>query len=129
MIKRQEEGQRIYARATKSAENDSVLQETISRLQTDGIPFGAMYILPDGTVLDLSILKNGHADLWAYLDERIPIISYPQYDIANYLRDLGWIKANTKEKYIQTQRMPTESQMEIIAKILKLYPISFKINL
>lgn len=110
-------------------QNETVIREMIARLQTDSIPYGAMYITPDGTVLDLSAFENGHADLWAYLDERIPITSYPQYDIVNYLRDKGWIKANTKEEYVETEYTPTEKQVQKICEILKLYPISMKIEL
>ena len=110
-------------------QNEAALREVVARLKTDSIPNGAMYILPNGTLLDLSTLENGHADLWAYLDERISITSYPQYDIVNYLRDKGWIKANTKEKYIETDNIPTEKQTLKIAEIIKLYPISVKINL
>lgn len=110
-------------------QNEAVLRETVARFKTDSIPYGAMYILPNGTVLDLSALENGHADLWAYLDDRIPITSYPQYDIVNYLRDKGWIRANTKEQYIETENIPTEKQTLKIAEILKLYPIRVKINL
>ena len=110
-------------------QNEGVLQEVVARLKTDLIPYGAMYILPNGTLLDLSTFENGHADLWAYLDERIPMTSYPQYDIVNYLRDKGWIRANTKEQYIETENIPTEKQTLKIGEILKLYPISVKINL
>ena len=110
-------------------QNEGVLQEVVARLKTDSIPCGAMYILPNGTVLDLSTFENGHDDLWAYLDERIPMTSYPQYDIVNYLRDKGWIRANTKEQYIETENIPTEKQTLKIGEILKLYPISVKINL
>ncbi len=102
-------------------QNETVLRETIARLQTDSIPYGAMYITPDGTVLDLSTLENGHVDLWAYLDERIPITSYPQYDIVNYLRDKGWRKANTKVGYIETQ-YSTAKQMLLVDDILDAYP-------
>lgn len=49
-----------------------VLDQVVNRLKTDFIPHGAIYILQDGIILDLSILENGHADLWAYLDEKIP---------------------------------------------------------
>ena len=66
-----------------------VLDQVVNRLKTDFIPHGAIYILQDGIILDLSIIENGHADLWAYLDEEIPKTSCPQYDIANFLRDLG----------------------------------------
>ncbi len=108
---------------------NQALQEVIEKLKTSSIPFGAMYILPNGTILDLSTFENGHADLWAYLDERIPITSYPQYDMSNFLRDLGWIKANTREGYIESQRIPTKKQTEKIAEILKTYPITAKIFL
>ena len=107
----------------------TVLEEVANCLKTDTIPYGAVYILPDGRLLDLSILENGHADLWAYLDEEIPKTSCPQYDIANFLRDLGWIKANTKEEYISSDYTPTPKQMRSIEKILKIYPIKMRINL
>lgn len=107
----------------------TVLEEVANCLKTDTIPCGAIYILPDGTILDLSFLENGHADLWAYLDEKVLETTYPQYDIANFLRDLGWIKANTKEKYISSDCIPTPKQMEIIEKIFKIYPIKMQINL
>ena len=110
-------------------QNEEVLREVVARFKTDSIPCGATYILPNGTVLDLSTFENGHDDLWAYLDERIPMTSYPQYDIVNYLRDKGWIRANTKEQYIETENIPTEKQTLKIGEILKLYPISVKINL
>jgi len=110
-------------------QNEEVLRGVVARLKTDSIPCGATYILPNGTLLDLSAFENGHTDFWAYLDERIPITSYPQYDIVNYLRDKGWIRANTKEQYIETENIPTEKQTLKIAEILKLYPISVKINL
>lgn len=106
-----------------------ILETVVNRLKTGSIPHGAMYILPDGTLLDLSILENGHADLWAYLDEKIPKTSYPQGDISNFLLDLGWIKANTKEEYISSDFIPTPKQIEIISKILKTYPITYKIYL
>ncbi len=101
--------------------NEAVLRETVARLKTDVIPYGAMYILPNGTLLNLSTFENGHADLWAYLDERIPITSYPQYDIVNYLRDKGWRKANTKVGYIETQ-YSTEKQILLVENILDAYP-------
>ena len=109
--------------------NEGVLQEVVARLKTDSIPCGAMYILPNGTVLDLFALENGHADLWAYFDERISKTTYPQYDIVNYLRDKGWIRANTKVQYIEMEQIPTEKQTRKIAEILKIYPINVKINL
>ena len=108
---------------------EEVLREVVTRLKTDLIPYGAMYILPNGTVLDLSALENGHADLWAYFDERISMTSYPQYDIVNYLRDKGWIRANTKVQYIEMEQIPTEKQTSKIAEILKIYPINVKIYL
>ena len=107
----------------------TVLEEVANCLKTDTIPYGAVYILPDGRLLDLSILENGHADLWAYLDKEIPKTSCPQYDIANFLLDLGWIKANTKEEYISSDYTPTPKQMRSIEKILKIYPIKMRINL
>ena len=108
---------------------NQLLQAIIEQLKTENIPYGAMYILPDGMILDLSLLENGHVDLWAHLNERIPTASYPQENIIKFLRDLGWIKANTKEKYVETNCLPTEQQKQRIKRILKVYPASFEIKL
>lgn len=102
-------------------QSEELLRETVARLKTDSIPYGAMYILPNGTVLDLSTFENGHADLWAYLDERIPITNYPQCDIVHYLRDKGWIRANTKVGYIETS-YATVKQMLLVDDIVDKYP-------
>ena len=108
---------------------EEIIKAVIEKFRTNNIPYGPMYILPNGDILDLSILENGHMDFWDYLDTLIPITSYPQYDITNYLRDLGWIKANTKVEYIESDYMPTEKQLNRICEILKLYPVTAKIQI
>ena len=108
---------------------EEIINELIDRFRSDNIPYGPMYILPNGDILDLSTLENGHMDFWDYLDTLIPITSYPQYDITNYLRDLGWIKANTKVEYIESDYMPTEKQLNRICEILKMYSVTAKIQI
>ena len=69
--------------------------ETIKRFETDSIAFGAMYILPDGTMLDLSLLPNGHADFFVCTNTSSAI-----------LKQQGWVRLNTKLKYIELPTKP-----------------------
>lgn len=102
--------------------NEAVLREAINRLKTERIPYGAMYVTPEGTILDLSGFENGHVDLWAYLDERIPATSYPQCDIADYLKEKGWMRANTKVGYIQSTAAYDGRHFALIDEIEEAYP-------
>ena len=39
------------------------IEKAIELFETDSLAYGAMYILPDGRMLDLSVLQNGHAEI------------------------------------------------------------------
>ncbi|MGN0804162.1 MAG: hypothetical protein ACI4MN_02125 [Candidatus Coproplasma sp.] len=65
-------------------------EKYIKKFLTDTIALGAMYILPDGRMLDLSLLENGHSDFFA-----ITGLS------AEDLKKQGWIRLNTKVGYIE----------------------------
>lgn len=73
----------------------------ISKFETDTIAFGAMYILPNGTMLDLSLLPSGHADFWALLN-----IS------SDDLKRQGWVRLNTKLKYVELPLLPLTERQE-----------------
>lgn len=72
----------------------------IGYYKTDHITYGSMYILPDGTLLDLGSTGYGHSDLSAYLDELGIEIAYRPGTASKYLRSLNWVRLNTKLKFI-----------------------------
>lgn len=88
------------------------LDEVIRRFETSAFAVGAMYILPDGRLLDLSILENGHLDFFSMLDVDDP---------PSYLKRLGWIRLNTKIKYVELPSAPmTAIQKQKLDIALKL---------
>lgn len=97
---------------------EETLKRAIEKYQTKNIPYGAFYLLPNGEVLDLTSFANGHADFWEYIEFLHPKIG----EAKNYLRGLGWIKANAKVGYIEADLVPTAGQLRLIDEILKLYP-------
>lgn len=75
------------------------IENAVERFKTEAMGLGAMYVLPDGTMLDLSMLENGHADFW-----KISGCS----DIR--LKALGWMRLNTKLKYVEMPSRITAAQ-------------------
>ena len=75
------------------------IDKAIELFKTEAIGLGAMYVLPDGTMLDLGGLENGHASFW-----KIAGCS----DIK--LKSLGWMRLNTKLKYVEMPKQITAAQ-------------------
>lgn len=101
-----------YVKYDKGKLNMKNLDEIIKRFETSAFAVGAMYILPDGRLLDLSILENGHLDFFSMLDVDDP---------PSYLKRLGWIRLNTKIKYVELPSAPmTAIQKQKLDVALKL---------
>ena len=96
--------------------DEYIIHEIIETYKVDKIPLGAIYILPNGTVLHI---KDGHRFVCEYLYEKGVEKNYKLGQLSKALRNLGWIRANTKLGYIDvTGIIPTEKQYERIAEIL-----------
>ena len=90
---------------------DSVLNSIIEKYSTNSISYGSMYILPDGTLLDLGDSGYGHSDLSAYLNDVGVENDYEQGKASKLLKSLGWIRLNTKLKFIDfPDKMFTSAQ-------------------
>ena len=77
-----------------------VLQKIIDTYQTDHIGYGSMYILPDGKLLYLGDSGWGHASVSSYINENGYEINYKEGTASNLLKSLGWIRLNTKLRFI-----------------------------
>ena len=88
----------------------------ISTFETDALAHGSMYILPDGRMLDLTFC-GGHAEFCALVG------STPQE-----LRALGWIRLNTKIKYVELPSKPTEKQSERLRSVFETFGEDFQIK-
>lgn len=91
--------------------------EIIKKFETDAVAFGAMYILPDGRMLDLSMLENGHAEFWEMADCS-----------TEELRSIGWLRLNTKLKYVELPQNPTEEQRERLQTVFNTFGNDFQIK-
>lgn len=90
---------------------DSVLNSIIEKYSTNSISYGSMYILPNGTLLDLGDSGYGHSDLSAYLNDVGVENDYEQGKASKLLKSLGWIRLNTKLKFIDfPDKMFTSAQ-------------------
>ena len=75
------------------------VEDIIKTFETDSIAYGAMYFLPDGRILDLSVLEYGHSEFMALINST-----------ASALKEQGWIRLNTKLKYIEKPKEITAAQ-------------------
>ncbi|MCH5259217.1 MAG: hypothetical protein J1F18_05650 [Lachnospiraceae bacterium] len=75
------------------------VEDIIKTFETDSVAYGAMYILPDGRMLNLSVLQNGHAEFWVLINSS-----------AQELKALGWLRLNTKLKYVEKPKEITAAQ-------------------
>ena len=89
----------------------------IKKFRTNNVVYGAMYILPDGQMLDLSMLVNGHAEFVAMLGST-----------AEVLKLKGWLKLNTKLKYIDLPSNPTSMQLAELNRIYAVFGRDFQLN-
>lgn len=79
---------------------EDTLNNIIETYKTDRIAYGSMYILPDGTLLDLGNSGYGHSDLSSYLNNIGIEIDYELGKASKLLKSLGWIRLNTKLNFI-----------------------------
>lgn len=101
---------RLAAKEVKVILTDEKLCAVIDKLTRTYVPFGALYVLPDGRILDLSVLPAGH-------DEFFEMTGFT----AQTLSAIGWLRANTKVGYVQyPDCLVTAKQVIIIEQIKKI---------
>ena len=92
---------------TMSANNLSAI---IDKLTCTHVPFGAIYVLPDGRILDLTALALGHEEFFEMTGLTAQTLSV-----------IGWLRANTKVGYAKLPVCPlTAKQMSILEEIKKI---------
>ena len=91
------------------------MNEIIERFKTNTVPFGSAYILPDGTILDLSEFENGHADFFALTG----------YSAAE-LKEKRWLRLNTRQKYIELPPEPTKWQLAVLNRVYAVFGDDFQ---
>ena len=89
------------------------LEIITNEYKCSGIICGSMYILPDGMFLDLGDSGYGHSNLSSLLDEYGFEINYEPGKTSKLLKSMGWIRLNTKIKFIDLSNIkPTNEQYE-----------------
>lgn len=98
---------------TKEEKQKEAIDTIISTYKTNHVTYGSMYILPNGIMLDLGNSEYGHAIVSDYLNECGVEIDYEIGRASKLLKSLGWIRINTKLRFIDfTNSMFTDAQEE-----------------
>lgn len=79
---------------------EEMLKKIIDAYLTDPISYGSMYILPDGRLLYLGDSGWGHANVSYFINQNGHEIDYKEGTASKLLKSLGWIRLNTKLKFI-----------------------------
>lgn len=105
-------------KAIQNTSSDSNLCAVIDKLTCTYVPFGALYVLPNGRILDLSTLPLGHKDFFEMTGFS-----------AETLSAIGWLRANTKVGYAKLPDCPlTAKQTFILEEIKKIAGESLQIR-
>lgn len=85
------------------------------------VGYGSVYIMPNGTILNLGDSGYGHGNVSYFLNENGLEIDYQPGKASKRLRNLGWIRVNTKVKFIEMPNfMYNESQEEPLKEAIRL---------
>lgn len=123
-----EELDAIYEEEQKEKEKESshkmTLKDAIDILvktyKGNNVGYGSVYIMPDGTFLNLGDNGYGHSDVSYFLNENGLEIDYQPSKASKRLRNLGWIRVNTKLKFIEMPNfMYNESQEEPLKEAIR----------
>ena len=92
---------------------EEFLKIIINDYKCNDIIWGSMYILPDGTLLNLGDSGYGHSDLSTLLNDYNFEVNYQSGKASPLLKSLGWIRLNTKVKFVDLPKIkPTDIQYE-----------------
>lgn len=89
----------------------------------------SMYILPDGTLLDLGNSGYGHSDLAKYLADCGIEQNYKEGNASEFLYSKGWIRINNKYKFITIPNVPlTEIQYAKLIELFDMYKKDYQVT-
>lgn len=123
-----EELDAIYEEEQKENEKENshkmTLKDAIDILvktyKGNNVGYGSVYIMPDGTFLNLGDSGYGHSNISYFLNENGLEIDYQPSKASKRLRNLGWIRVNTKVKFIEMPNfMYNESQEEPLKEAIR----------
>lgn len=96
------------------AKEKEFLDTLINKYKSDSITIGSMYLLPDGTLLDLGNSGHGHKDI---CDEIIAAGFEENKDSSkgsDLLRDKGWLRINTNLNFIDLTKIKNLTEKQYI---------------
>lgn len=115
---------------SEKADVEDVLSEIIEKYKTTQFHINAsMYILPDGTLLDLGDSGFGHSNLSSYLNDCGIEIDYKECHPSKFLQSLGWIRVNNRYQFITlSNKRPTSNQYEQLIKLFDMYKTDYQVT-
>ena len=123
----------IYNKLNEIYEDEykkQIIDGIIAKYQTPCFQLNSsMYILPDGTLLNLGDTGYGHSDLSKYLHDCGIEQDYKQGQASNFLFSLGWIRVNNRYKFITLPKVKlTSNQYQKLIELFDMYKTNYQVS-
>lgn len=107
-----------------------VIKKVIEKYRVDSFSIdSSMYILPDGTLLDLGTSGNGHSDLAKFLADEEIEKNYEEGKASSFLYSLGWIRVNNRYKFITIPKVKlTEAQYVRLLELFDIFKKDYQVT-
>lgn len=107
-----------------------VIKKVIEKYKVDSFSVNSsMYILPDGTLLDLGTSGNGHSDLAKFLADEEIEKNYKEGKASSFLYSLGWIRVNNRYKFITIPEIKlTEAQYVRLLELFDIFKKDYQVT-
>ena len=107
-----------------------VIKKVIEKYRVDSFSVdSSMYILPDGTLLDLGTSGNGHSDLAKFLADEEIEKNYEEGKASSFLYSLGWIRVNNRYKFITIPKVKlTEAQYVRLLELFDIFKKDYQVT-
>lgn len=107
-----------------------VIKKVIEKYRADNFSVNSsMYILPDGTLLDLGTSGNGHSDLAKFLADEEIEKNYEEGKASSFLYSLGWIRVNNRYKFITISKVKlTEAQYVRLLELFDIFKKDYQVT-
>lgn len=107
-----------------------IIEKIIEKYKVNSFSINSsMYILPDGTLLDLGTSGNGHSDLAKFLADEEIEKNYEEGKASNFLYSLGWIRVNNRYKFITIPKVKlTEAQYVRLLELFDIFKKDYQVT-
>ncbi len=102
---------------------EQILYEKVQPFITKTPPFGDMFILPNGEMLDLTCFKKGKHGFFNWLSINFKSSNFVSFGAEDYLWNMNWIFIDTVSGVYNEAKAQTAKQEKTLNYIKKYYKI------